>query len=250
MHLPYIQLDDRLDAVLAAEQRAPRADQRAFRKRFTMCWLYHELSLEGVAVNENDLQRALSGREGRDYCDNQRLLQIRAFHDAVERLRVAAASREELSVALLNELHDILAADADKPKWRADEGATEAYKHDVVDPEIVQEELAAVMTDAKNAGFKRHPVALAVHVHYRLIRVWPYNLFSAAIARMASNLVLMSNGYPPALIHASDRQRYYHAMHYDVTRLQDLVYDSLCDQISLRERLFAASCESRMAISA
>jgi hypothetical protein len=73
---------------------------------------------------------------------------------------------------------------------------------------------------------------------------------SALVARMVQNELLVRHGYPPALIHAQDRQVYYHAMHYDITRLQDVVLRALEAQIGLRERLFAPRHAPRVEVRA
>jgi len=250
MHLQYIQLDDRLDAVLSAERRAPEAQRGDFRKRFLLSWLYHELSLEGVALSESDLRRALGGCDGRDYCDDVMLRSVRRMKHAVDQLNERAFQRAPVTVESIEAYHRLLTGLSGKEIWRAEEGATENYKHEVLEPEAIDTELHILVRDIERWTGMRHPVQIAAQAHYRLIRIWPFERFSAAVARMVSNQILVSHGYPPALIHAQDRQRYYHAMHYDISRMQELMLEALQQQIQFRERLFLRSPASRSEVRA
>lgn len=245
MHLHYIQLDDRLDAVLSAERRAPESVRRDFRQRFLLSWLYHELALEGVCVTEADLRRALRGCDGDDYCDDVMLRTVRRFRRAIDTLNDQAFQRTPITVETLLGYHEILTGLQGREIWRTEEGATENYKHDVIDADDVDAELQLLCRDIDRWTGMKHPVQIAIQVHYRLTQIWPFNKYSAAVARMVANQILVSNGYSPAIIHAQERQRYYHSMHYDISRMHDLVMEALQQQIQFRERLFTTCNASR-----
>lgn len=238
MHLHYIQLDDRLDAVLAAERRACEAVRREYRQRFVLSWLYHELALEGVCVTESDLRRALRGCDGDDYCDDAMLRTIRRFRSAIDSLNAQAFERTPITVETLLGYHEILTGLSDRGIWRSEEGATENYKHDVIDAADVESELHALCRDIERWSGMKHPIQIAIQVHYRLTQIWPFHKYSAAVARLVANQILVGNGYSPAILHAQERQRYYHVMHYDISRMHDLVLEALQQQIQSRERLF------------
>lgn len=245
MTLSYIRLDERLDAVQFAELRAAKKMQRAFRHRFMLSWLFHELSLEGVVLDEGDLERALAGKAGRDYCDDELLERIRRYREAVRRLSEASSNRETLTRRTLLEYQAIIDGMQPKSAARTSSGATEAYKHDVLEPEEIDGAVVDLLAELKEREMRSHPIELAIYAHYRLIQIWPFERHSAAVARLAANQILCSHGYPPALIHAHDRQGYYHSLHYNISRLQGIVVSSIESQIELRERLFARRSASR-----
>lgn len=238
MELSYIQLDDRLDAVTAAQLRAPDFVQREFSNKFLMSWLYHELSLEGAVLTADDIRRALDGCEGKDYCDGEALKQVRRLRDATLRLKAAARKREKLRRGMLLEYQAILCGHQGSDPTRKDSGATGAYKHDVVEPDEIDAALRDLIARANHDAYRRHPIDLAVDTHYRLVKIWPFEEHSALVARLVANQILLSNGYPPALIHAHDRQKYYKSLHYDVRRLRRLVMNAMGGQVELRERVF------------
>lgn len=55
---------------------------------------------------------------------------------------------------------------------------------------------------------KQHPVELAAEAHYQLVTIHPFVDGNGRTARLLMNLILMQNGYPPALIRKRDRLRY------------------------------------------
>lgn len=53
-----------------------------------------------------------------------------------------------------------------------------------------------------------HPVELASEAHYQLVTIHPFADGNGRTARLLMNLILMQNGYPPAIIRTRDRLRY------------------------------------------
>ncbi|MGF1483482.1 MAG: Fic family protein [Opitutales bacterium] len=53
-----------------------------------------------------------------------------------------------------------------------------------------------------------HPVELAAEAHYELVTIHTFVDGNGRTARLLMNLILMQNGYPPALIRKRDRLRY------------------------------------------
>ena len=53
-----------------------------------------------------------------------------------------------------------------------------------------------------------HPVELAAEAHYRLVTIHPFIDGNGRTARLLMNLILISHGYPPAIINKRDRLAY------------------------------------------
>ena len=53
-----------------------------------------------------------------------------------------------------------------------------------------------------------HPVAIAAEAHYRLVTIHPFIDGNGRTARLLMNLILLQNGFPPALIRTRDRVSY------------------------------------------
>lgn len=54
----------------------------------------------------------------------------------------------------------------------------------------------------------QHPVWLAADAHFRFVSIHPFVDGNGRTARLLMNLLLMQDGYPPALIRKEDRRRY------------------------------------------
>jgi len=57
-----------------------------------------------------------------------------------------------------------------------------------------------------------HPVELASWLHCRLVQIHPFSDGNGRTARLAMNWILMRNGFPPAIIEASNKEEYYKAI--------------------------------------
>ena len=53
-----------------------------------------------------------------------------------------------------------------------------------------------------------HPVALALEAHYRLVTIHPFVDGNGRTARLLMNMLLLMNGYPPAIIQKRERLKY------------------------------------------
>jgi Fic family protein len=57
-----------------------------------------------------------------------------------------------------------------------------------------------------------HPLLLATAFHHRFVFIHPFADGNGRTVRLLFNLLLMSKGYPPAIILKQDRQKYYRAL--------------------------------------
>ncbi len=63
--------------------------------------------------------------------------------------------------------------------------------------------------DAKN---ELHPIILASPLHYRFVRIHPFDDGNGRMARILMNLVLMKNGFPVVIVKTEDKENYYRAL--------------------------------------
>src|SRR6202044_733931 len=83
----------------------------------------------------------------------------------------------------------------------------------------------------------RPPVRLAAPAHYDLLRVFPFTSDSGKVARLMMNLLLLRSGYPPAIIHSTERQRYYEALKGASAVMQSIVQDAIENSLASIEKL-------------
>jgi len=76
-----------------------------------------------------------------------------------------------------------------------------------------------------------HPVRLASKAHYEFLQIHPFPRHSGKVARLLMNLILLRHGYPPAIIHSTERQRYYEALKTSDDRTSQLVTEALTTSV-------------------
>ncbi len=70
-----------------------------------------------------------------------------------------------------------------------------------------------------------HPIEKAAHFHHRFVHIHPFVDGNGRTARLLMNLILMQHGYPPAVIRAENRARYYETLRIadEIGSVQELV---------------------------
>ncbi len=63
-----------------------------------------------------------------------------------------------------------------------------------------------------NEGADLHPVELATEAHYQLVSIHPFTDGNGRTARLLMNMILLMQGYPPAIIRTRDRLAYINAL--------------------------------------
>ena len=69
-------------------------------------------------------------------------------------------------------------------------------------------DLMAGLIEDITTDHELHPVQVAAEAHYQLVSIHPFVDGNGRTARLLMNLILLQNGYPPALIRKRDRLRY------------------------------------------
>ena len=79
-------------------------------------------------------------------------------------------------------------------------------------PAKVSELLDELIDFVNNNPLNLNDVEMAAVFHHRLVWIHPFFDGNGRTARLAMNLLLMRNGYPPAIILKNDRKKYYDAL--------------------------------------
>lgn len=80
----------------------------------------------------------------------------------------------------------------------------------VVDTPILMKELLDWYHEEEN---HIHPVTLAAMLHYKFVKIHPFDDGNGRVARLLMNYVMLRNGLPPVIIRTSDKQNYLRALH-------------------------------------
>ena len=94
-----------------------------------------------------------------------------------------------------------------------------------------------------------HVLRLAAKAHFHLLHIYPYPKHGGKVARLVMNLLLMSAGYPPAMIHSTERQRYYDALKTNENALAQIVKEALTASVESAIRYLEQKIPMSMPIS-
>ena len=91
-----------------------------------------------------------------------------------------------------------------------------------------------------------HPVTLATILHYKFVRIHPFDDGNGRISRLLMNYVFLKHGYPPVVIKSDDKENYLRALHLaDIGDYEPLInYISESVIWSLKLSIRAANGES------
>jgi Fic family protein len=230
-----LQRIDRLQKDIDSLRPLDTDTQGRILQRFRIDWNYHSNNIEGNSYNYGETKAFLlhgltaGGKPLRDS------LEIKGHNEVI--LELEGLVRDEVPVTehLIRELHKkILGGETYEIRAEASDGSS---THRTVVPGRYKTQPNHVRTAtgeifyftepvgvagdiqellewyrAEEAKKELHPVTLAAILHYRFVRIHPFDDGNGRMARVLKNLVLMKHGYPVAIIKTEDKENYYRAL--------------------------------------
>ncbi|KFA93655.1 MULTISPECIES: Fic family protein [Archangium] len=215
---------------------------RDFLEKFEMSWIYHDAALEGTVYTQQELVSALfPERASMDPAMIPVVLEVRNHKAACDFLREDAAStgkkQTQITLTTIKRIHDLLcgntpeaqqaranierrertekelAKERERSGYRKDMPLHRTYFHEISQPAKIQPALEKLVDYTGSAEYREfHPIKQAAVVQHKFMQIFPFTENSGKVGRMLTNLVLLRNGYMPAIIHSIDRQRYYESL--------------------------------------
>lgn len=239
-------LDERSAVLEAKLAKTPEDFQRAYRENFDMSWIYHDSALEGVVYTQQELQSAVDPTYPvpPDSSIQPTCEEIRRHREALEFVRDAAVNKKKvpITVDLVKKLFLILhpeEGDLKTVRYRKDIPQHRLYFHEYAPPDKINYKVRQVVDWVNDPETKkaRGAIRIAARAHYDLLRVFPFATDSGKVARLLMNLLLLRAGFPPAIIHSTERQRYYEALKGSSAAMTQIVQESLENSVSSIEKL-------------
>jgi Fic family protein len=235
-------LEERLKAAPAEAQAKYRAD-------LDMSWIAHDSALEGVVYTLAELRAAMGTAEGDVAFDSSLqpvVEEIRRHREALNFVREQATKRRvPITVDVVKRIYCVLhpeEGDVKTVKYRKDIPQHRLYFHEYAPPDKIAYKLRQVIDWINDPETRRTrtPVRLAARAHYDIVRIFPFATDSGKVARLVMNLLLLRGGCPPAIIHSTERQRYYEALKGSSTTMHAIVQDAIENSLASIEKLLDA----------
>jgi Fic family protein len=235
-------LEDRLKA-------APQEAQEKYRAELDMSWIAHDSALEGVVYTLAELRSAMGASEANVAFDSSLqpvVEEIRRHREALNFVREQATRRRvPVTIDVIKRIYCVLhpeEGDVKTVKYRKDIPQHRLYFHEYAAPDKIAYKLRQVIDWVNDPETRRSrsPIRLAARAHYDIVRIFPFTSDSGKVARLVMNLLLLRGGCPPAIIHSTERQRYYEALKGSSTTMQSIVQDAIENSLASIEKLLDA----------
>lgn len=203
-------------------------------QKFRLDWNFHSNNIEGNSLTFGETKTFLlhgitaDGKPLKDHLD------IKGHNQALEMLEDIVHDGRDLSENFIREMHQIIlhepydkpaiTPDGKKVKRHIQVGSYKTQPNHVVTKTgetfyfAKPEETPALMNDLmawyNNAISERklHPIELAALLHYKFIRIHPFDDGNGRLSRILMNLSLMKFGFPPVIIKTQKKEEYYRAL--------------------------------------
>ena len=241
------------------EERLVKAEpdfQRAYRESLDMSWIYHDSALEGSVYTPMELRSAVdpgspsfpafAGSGGTDSSIQPICEEIRRHREALDFIRdYALKKRMPITIDVVKKIYLILhpeEGDIKTVKYRKDIPQHRLYFHEYAPPDKITYKVRQILdwTNDPETRRTRSAVRIAARAHYDLLRVFPFTTDSGKVARLFMNLLLIRNGFPPAIVHSTERQRYYEALKGASAVMTQIVHEAIENNLASVEKLLEA----------
>jgi Fic family protein len=220
--------------------------QAMYRNDLDICWIAHDSALEGVVYTVAELRTAIGAADAHVAFDTSTqpvIEEIRRHREALNFIREHATKRRlPITVDVMKRIYCVVhpeEGDVKTVKYRKDIPQHRLYFHEYTPPDKIAYKLRQIMEWVNDPETRRTrtPVRLAARAHYEILRIFPFANDSGKVARLVMNLLLLRSGYPPAIIHSTERQRYYEALKGSSGTMYAIVQDAIENSLSSIEKL-------------
>jgi Fic family protein len=240
-------LDEKAQNVRAAMMNAPREQITAFWSQLDLSTIYHDWALEGQVVSQEELDLALDARAVTDVSCIPQNTAIRMHKKALEMSREIATRKNLIFTPdLFHEFHSFFTVAPENAKvgrYRKDIPLHRSYFHEICEPGKIDYNMQKLIDWMNNPedAVSMHPVEWVTKFHFRFMHIFPFVDTTGKIGRTMANMILIRYGYLPAIIHATERQRYYEVIRQSQGDLGELLNESAISSLDAADKFLRSS---------
>lgn len=193
----------------------PPAIVKKLEEEFSIVWTYNSNAIEGNTLTLQETEIVLNtgvtigGKTVNEH------FEVINHKNGIDFVKSLVAKKEPLTEDTVKQLHALILQsidDTEAGQYRRQNvrilGARHIPPQSLKVPRLMSEFIAWFH---KNE-YTLSPPELAAEIHYRLVMIHPFIDGNGRVARLLMNLILMKQGYPPAIILKVDRKRYYRVL--------------------------------------
>lgn len=178
-------------------------------------WTYNSNSIEGNTLTLQETKVVLQdgmtvkGKSMREH------FEVTNHHHAIEFLQETVSSSYLLTEKDILHIHSLVLQNIEKDfAGRYRTGGVRIVGGNFVPPNAlkVPQMMEALVAWVHSNPLQLNAVALASVFHHRFVHIHPFFDGNGRTVRLLMNVLLMKEGYPPAIILKNDRKKYYQAL--------------------------------------
>jgi Fic family protein len=238
----FYEVDAALHQLRERETRLPKALVEEFCGWMEISAIYHDSALEGVVLSYSEIKAAIDTKIISDVSLIPSYEEIKHYKTATAFVREYAANKKKpINLETIRKIYGILSPEeiAKGLPVRKENPLHRLYYHEISQPAQILPKLKKLGEWFEEDATKRmHPVERATRAHFKLMAIYPWTKNSGRVARLLSNLMLEREGFPPAIVHSIDRQRYYESLKGEPSLLLSLYLEAVQNTAENELRLY------------
>jgi Fic family protein len=193
----------------------PQAAISKIKEALQIEWTYNSNSIEGNTLSLRETQMVLqegitiSGKSLREH------FEAKNHETAINYLYTLVKKNYKITSSDILSLHAfVLRSIEDEHAGRIRNGGVRIAGANFTPPNArkVNDLLNELIVFVNENPFNLNDIELATVFHHKMVWIHPFFDGNGRTVRLAMNLILMSKGYPPAIILKNDRKKYYAAL--------------------------------------
>lgn len=222
-----IQQIEELKQQIDQHDRLPEEVLKKINYKFRLDWNYYSNRMEGGTLTPEETRSVMIGNVTVENKPLKDLLEMKGHDEIVRQLLKIGKGERRLSEKRIKEIHKAIITEEDDSnmkkqigKWKEQPNEIINYKgekFEFASPEEVAEKVHTLLNNvnAKLDAFFRgkkdaqHPLFIASDFHLDYLSIHPFFDGNGRTARILTNLILISCGYPPVIIKDEEKEGYY-----------------------------------------
>ncbi|MDT0293635.1 Fic family protein [Mesonia ostreae] len=202
-------------AILQQSRPLPKIALQKIQEALSIEWTYNTNSIEGNTLSLRETQMVLQegitvkGKSLREH------FEAKNHETALKRLYKMVENKQVLDAKSILELHSyVLRSIEDDYAGRLRNGGVRIAGANFLPPNAqkVSDLLDELVEFVGQNPLQLNSIELATIFHHKLVWIHPFFDGNGRTVRLAMNLELMQEGFPPAIILTNDRKKYYEAL--------------------------------------
>lgn len=205
---------DKKKELLDEKRPFPQYTLKSIRENLLLEWTYNSNAIEGNTLTLIETKVVLEGITvgGKTLREH---LEVINHKDAILYIEDVVKNHEEFSEWQIKNIHRLVLKGIDDyyaGNYRDQQVIISGAAHVPPEPFLIKEHMERFINWYNNEGRELHPIERAAMVHIVFVGIHPFVDGNGRTSRLLLNLELMKNGYPPIVIRAENRVKYYNAL--------------------------------------